>query len=529
MAESGLPYLSGSSKSYQSARSSTSAMSAVMSAMSAVDREVAWHTATVQHAFNAQLLEGGVPAQQAFRVYLQCKMQAEHEFRCQTQVGEKPAPAWCGTRSQLRRQQREAQMSREEGVPERAQHLCSENARREQKRARSAASAIGAGSRAKAESGERASGDVAAARDSCGVSGEYGSVQGCKMGDGAFRDGNVKNGTPALTPATIPSHAPAPLPPSVVDGTVSRLAAEDAGPGDTVHAHVPPPPPQPPPQRPDTPAPTPISPVPALDPGGHDRAADYGTMMRVGRPGGPTDATRLVKSGTMYLNPLKNSPAKCTRKAYPPGLARVCTVEEPTTSAQPKRLPAVRAGSLTALPPGLCGEESEVDMLAAEITGEKRDRVEGADEAATAERGRVPVPAVVAAEEATRPAAEDYPPPQPLPYLAGEVNPAAVERSPWVRAAAARRLESDPECASQHLHSLREVIDAELRQRRAEWQEERNDGMCSIMGYTWEEMEETEEEDLNHLARVVAEAWKASGPDADTSEEEESEEDADEL
>ena len=49
------------------------------------------------------------------------------------------------------------------------------------------------------------------------------------------------------------------------------------------------------------------------------------------------------------------------------------------------------------------------------------------------------------------------------------------------------------------------------------------------MGYTWEEMEETEEEDLNHLARVVAEAWKASGPDADTSEEEESEEDADEL
>ena len=40
---------------------------------------------------------------------------------------------------------------------------------------------------------------------------------------------------------------------------------------------------------------------------------------------------------------------------------------------------------------------------------------------------------------------------------------------------------------------------------------------------------ETEEEDLNHLARVVAEAWKASGPDADTSEEEESEEDADEL
>jgi hypothetical protein len=168
-------------------------------------------------------------------------------------------------------------------------------------------------------------------------------------------------------------------------------------------------------------------------------------------------------------------------------------------------------------------------MLAAEITGEKRDRVEGADEAATAERGRVPVPAVVAAEEATRPAAEDYPPPQPLPYLAGEVNPAAVEWSPWVRAAAARRLESDPECASQHLHSLREVMDAELRQRRAEWQEERNDGMCSIMGYTWEEMEETEEEDLNHLARVVAEAWKASGPDADTSEEEESEEDADEL
>ena len=109
------------------------------------------------------------------------------------------------------------------------------------------------------------------------------------------------------------------------------------------------------------------------------------------------------------------------------------------------------------------------------------------------------------------------------------MNPAAEEWSPWKRAAAARRLESDPECAGQHLYSLREVIDAELRQRRAEWQEERNAGMCSIMGYTWEEMEETEEEDLNHLARVVAEAWKASGPDADTSEEEESEEDADEL
>ena len=109
------------------------------------------------------------------------------------------------------------------------------------------------------------------------------------------------------------------------------------------------------------------------------------------------------------------------------------------------------------------------------------------------------------------------------------MNPAAAEWSPWARAAAARRLESDPECASQHLHSLREVIDAELRQRRAEWQEERNAGMCSIMGYTWEEMEETEEADLSHLADVVAEAWNEAALYVDTSEEEESEEDADEL
>ena len=375
---------------------------------------VAWHTATVQYAFNAQLVEGGVPAQQAFRVYLQCKLQAEHGFRCQVPVDVKPETAWNGTRSKLRRQQRAAQMRRGKAVPERAQHLCSESARRAQKRARDAASASGAGACAKAASGERVAEDVAAARVSCGMKAGYDLEQGGKLGDVVLHDGDAKNGTTARAPAAVPSPAPAPLSAPAALATVSRPTTEDAG--DTV-AHVPPPPPRPPPQRPATPAPTPISPhadsdpVPALDPGGRERAADAGTVMRAGRPGPPVDGTRVIKSGGMSIHPLQGTPVHHS-EIHPPGLARVCTVEEPTTSAQPKRLPAVRAGPPIALPPGLCGEEGEVDMVAAEITGEKRDRVEGADEAATAERGRAPVPAVVAAEEATRPVAEDYPPPR---------------------------------------------------------------------------------------------------------------------
>ena len=115
MAESGLPYHSGSSESYPSAHSSSKSAMSAESAKSAVEREVAWHIATVQHAFNAQLVEGGVPAQQAFRVYLQCKLQAEHGFRCQVPVDVKPEPAWNGTRSQLRRQQRAEGGTAEEG------------------------------------------------------------------------------------------------------------------------------------------------------------------------------------------------------------------------------------------------------------------------------------------------------------------------------------------------------------------------------------------------------------------------------
>ena len=244
MAESGLPYLRGSSESYPSARSSKSAMSAVKSAMSAVDREVAWQTATVQHAFNAQLVEGGQPAQDAFRVYLRCKMQAEHEFRCLMPVGAESAPAWCGTRTQLRRQQREAQVSREKGVPGRAQHLCSESARRAQKRARDAASASGAGACAKAASGERVAEDVAAARVSCGMKAGYDLEQGGKLGDVVSHDGDAKNGTTARAPAAVPSPAPAPLSAPAALATVSRPTTEDAG--DTV-AHVPPRPPTAPP------------------------------------------------------------------------------------------------------------------------------------------------------------------------------------------------------------------------------------------------------------------------------------------
>ena len=48
--------------------------------------EAAWQAAAVQHAFNQQLSQGGRQAQEAFVLFVQCKLEAERQFRCEERV-----------------------------------------------------------------------------------------------------------------------------------------------------------------------------------------------------------------------------------------------------------------------------------------------------------------------------------------------------------------------------------------------------------------------------------------------------------